>query len=408
MSQLNKFTEKSKCFRQMLVVAVSLLVFVALLSEQAFAHSFAYYASTPITPPIEFLWWFPISMCLLVLGTYFPLRMSLKWSHLYALFVALLWVAIFTVVFFFIGCAAAGANTAPPPGLGAPCPTFWGRTFLEVGFIFLYWNFFGLCLFMARPFYLLLKAGMQVEKPGCFAFWSWVVSIPICCMIGLDILGLFLLIAGLLRCLFKAKKLENPKPLAFWWWVIPVPLCFTLGLTPYIATGAWVHGWGGGYVGMGCRSQIGDLHQALVLYALDHDNRLPAAKDYAGLYPQIESYLERNIDFCVIGNAWERTPQPFIWNNEFSGREVFRTTEKSTLEQDITEPVVYFEPMQYGRFSIRIVGGQWVDCPYAYNENTYRPAYTHNVLLPRNIPQEILERLCEYRELADFEDALKP
>ena len=120
----NKSAKNSRRFRQTLVIAVFALVFFSLLSELVLAHSFAYYASTPTTPPVEFLWWWKYSMFLLVLGTYLPLRMSLKWSHLYSIFVALLWVAIFSVVLSVIGGMATGASTAPPPGLGPPCETY--------------------------------------------------------------------------------------------------------------------------------------------------------------------------------------------------------------------------------------------------------------------------------------------
>jgi hypothetical protein len=371
------------------------LIFVGLLSERAFAHSFAYYASTPITPPVEFRWWFPISMFLLVLGTYLPLRMSLKWSHLFSILSALLWVAAFTVVFYLIGCAASAASTGPEPGLGSPCPTYWGRTFAQVGDIFLFWNCFGLCLFMVGPLFFLLKDGKQDRTPRTLIFWSWLVSIVICYMLYVGIFGFVLFAAGLLYLLFKAGKrvIETPKRLAFWLWFIPLPLCFTFGLTPYIVTGAWIHGWGGGHVTRGCQNQIGDLHYALVMYALDHDNRLPVAKDYAELYPQIEPYMvsldnkwhwhDRN-GFCMIGEAFERSPKPFIWNVELSGKEVFQGD--VGYGSEVTDPVV-----DVGNREFQIVGSPWVNCPYCPMPCVWEMGDV------RNTNTEKLERLRKYQ-----------
>jgi len=341
--------------KKTLLIVIFLSVFLALLQEQVFAHYFAYYASTPVTPPIEFLWWLPVSALLLVIGTYFPLRMSLKWSRLYSLMFALLWVIVFSVIFFLIGGFAAGMTTAPLPGLGFPRLTYWGRAFSEVGFIFLFWNVLGVLLLMTVPLKLLLKAGKNIEKPKRLAYWSWIMTIP---------------------------------------------LGFALGVAPYIAQGAWVHGWGGSYVMMQCRGQIEGLHYALVMYALDHENHLPVAKDFAELYSQIESYLhemsrwQRECDVCVIGKAWGRTPQPFIWNEKFSGKEVFRGDYDIYLEPDVDDPVVTFDGG-----AILISGKPWVNCPYVVHQNIFRPVGDI-----RNIEAEKFERLRNYKELLHQDD----
>ena len=330
------------------LIVIFLSLFLALLQEQVFAHYFAYYASTPVTPPADFLWWLPISALLLVIGTSFPLRMSLKWSRLYSLIIALLWVIVFSVIFFLIGSFEAGKTTAPPPGLGFPSLTYWGRTFSEVGFIFLFWNVLGLLLLMSVPVFLLFKFGKKIEKPKRFAYWSWIMTIP---------------------------------------------LGFALGVAPYIAQGAWVHGWRGSYVMGRCHGQIEGLHYALVMYALDNENHLPVAKDFAELHPQIESYLremsywQRECDVCVIGKAWERTPQSFIWNEKLSGKEVFRGHYDTDLD-DVDNPVVTFEGD-----AILISGKPWVNCPYVHQD----------ICLPirdiRNIGAEKFERLRNYKEL---------
>ena len=307
---------KVNCIRQVLISTLIVSFFPGAL----FAHAFAHYASTPITPPAEFCWWWPISMFLLVLGTYFPLRMSLQWSRLFSAFIALIWSLVFTVVFFWLGHQASLMSTAPPPGLGFPCGTYWGRTFSQVGSIFLFWNCFGLFILMSGPVILLYRARKKSDWPKCIAFWSWIIAMPV---------------------------------------------CFVLGLTPYIVTGAWVHGWGGGYVIGQCQTQVEYLHSVLIMYALDHDNRLPIAKDFEELYPQIRPYLPNEtgwrsqFDECVIGKAWDRTPKPFIWNAEFSGKEIFRGGYGGFSDYEISEPLANM----FGK-QIEITGKPWVICPY--------------------------------------------
>ncbi len=295
---------------------------VILQPQTVWAHAFGYFASTPITPPGEFLWWWPISMLLLVIGTYLPLRHSLKWSRLFSIFAAFIWVVLFTIGFFWFGNAAANSSTAPPSGLGMPCGAFWGRTFAQVGSIFVGWNLLGLVLFLVGPGFFLLRTGRTVEKGHRLSYWLWGIS---------------------------------------------VPASFAIGLTPFIVTGAWVHGWGGGYVTGRCQDQLGDIHVALVKYALDHNNHLPVAKDYAELYPQIEPYFDESLksrgwrgttDVCVIGKAWDRTPKSFVWDAALSGKEILRGYSWDSSD-DSHIPLV-----EIHGDSISTANKPWVDCPY--------------------------------------------
>ncbi|MBT7161380.1 MAG: hypothetical protein HN904_01305 [Victivallales bacterium] len=47
---------------------------MGLLPALAGAHGFALYVSTPITPPREFMWWFPLSMAIVFAGAFLVLR----------------------------------------------------------------------------------------------------------------------------------------------------------------------------------------------------------------------------------------------------------------------------------------------------------------------------------------------
>lgn len=318
--------------------------------KTAWAHAFAYYASTPITPPGELLWWWPFAMLLLVIGTYFPLRHSLKWSRLFSALIAFVWVALFTVVFFWFGNAAANSSTAPPPGLGFPCGAYWGRTFSQVGSIFVCWNLFGLVLFLLGPAVFLIRTGIKIDKNRRLSHWLWGVSMPI---------------------------------------------VYGLALIPFIVCGTWVHGWGGGYVTGRCRDQLADIHYALVMYALDHDLRLPTAKDYAELYPQIEPNLNDTLknrgwrgttDVCVIGKAWDRTPKPFVWNTELSGKEIMQG---DSWELSAKDSVPFVHVMGD---DINVTGKPWVNCPYIPVNDIWGSSFRE-----AKIDSEQLKRIRKYR-----------
>ena len=273
--------------------------------------------------------------------------------HIYSLAFALFWVVVFSIIFFLTGSFVAALHTGPPPGLGFPCSTYWGRTFSQVGDIFLFWNVFGLLLLMVVPVQFLFESGKSIEKTKRLAYWSWVITIPI---------------------------------------------GFVLAVMPYVVQGAWVHGWGGGYVTMQCQSQIEKLHYAIVMYALDHDNHLPVAQNFAELYPQIESYLPESMrrsgwrgkyDVCVIGRAWDQTPKPFVWNSEFSGKEVFRNDDWQPYHSEIGNPIVSVEGG-----TVYVCGKPWVNCPYIH-QDMVRPSGDI-----RNTEPEKLERLRHHRNLA--------
>lgn len=344
----------TRIFRKPCFCVLLLPIILGLFQEQVFAHAFAYYASTPVTPPREFLWWWPVSMLLLVLGTWIPMRMSLGWSRLFSLFTALIWVSVFAVVFFWMGRQVSLSSTAPEPGLGFPCATYWGRTFSQVGSIFLFWNVFGLFCLTTVPVVILFEAGKKIKISNRLTYWSWIMAIPV---------------------------------------------CFALGLVPYIVQGAWVHGWGGGYVTSQCGKQIGMLHHALVMYALDHENRLPTADDFTQLYPQIKPYLpdENNrtgwrgkFDVCVIGKAWDRTPKPFLWNAGLTGKEVFFGSYENMHDPTIIDPVV-----SVGDGVLLIAGKPWVNCPYIHQDFLLWGAGDI-----RNIEPEKLDRLRRYERTA--------
>lgn len=270
--------------KRLLPVCFLLCLFPAL----ARAHCFARYVSTPITPPQEFIWWFPVSLAIFIIG-FFLIYWRVTARHwLKAIGLSCLTLLLFTIPFFLFGQKAASFSTAPPPGLNFPCPTFWGWEWQEAGWLFIKWNLYGF---------------------------------------GFLLFALYL--CGVIRR--KASLLTKVIPLAF--------IIYTIGLIPYIATGAYLHGWGGGYyVAMGCSGRLVSLNDALVQYAKEHDGKLPTADNIKSLVNQLQPYFDPEIlilystpiDVCPVADAYERQPQPYKWNANYSGK-ALKNIELETL-----------------------------------------------------------------------------
>lgn len=126
-----------------------------LVTSPAQAHGFARYVSTPITPPIELRWVFPLSVGILVLVNIVAFREFWRWGWWKSILGAVGVFAVFSGVFFMYGRINSRMSTAPPPGLDFPHPAFWGWGWEKAGDLFVGWNLWGLviliaCLWLAR------------------------------------------------------------------------------------------------------------------------------------------------------------------------------------------------------------------------------------------------------------------
>ncbi len=253
-----------------------MVLLTCLLPAVAMAHSFSRYVSTPITPPLEFIWWLPVSCALIVLGSFLIIWRFLGRHWLAAIGLSLVATTLFAIPFFMFGRFAASASTAPPPGLGFPHPTFWGMGWDRAGWLFVRWNLYG---------YLFLLASL-------------------------------FLCGGIHRTKARFRKLA---PLTL--------MIYAVGLVPYIVTGALVHGSAGGYyVHVGCERRLEILNSALAEYADQHNGQLPKANGIGSILQELKPYIDKEqirysipIDVCPLGGAYEREPKHYEWNTNFSG-----------------------------------------------------------------------------------------
>ncbi|MBN1491662.1 MAG: hypothetical protein JXA69_17245 [Phycisphaerae bacterium] len=264
-------TEGRYLMKGMSAVALSLLLPAAV----AQAHSLARYASTPITPPKEFTWWFPFAIGILLAGAFLTIWCSMGRRWYFAIGLSVCAVVLFAIPFFLFGRMAAGASTAPPPGLDVPHRTMWGMGWRRAGCTFVYWNLLG------------------------YVFFS--CSLFVC--------------SGVYRAKRRLKKLAAC-----------ALATYVIALVPYVSRGALVHGWAGGYVHRGCEERIELLCGALIEYSKKHDGRFPSADSIESLLPQLQPYLPKDrihdllpIDICPLGGAFERHPKPYEWDTTFSG-----------------------------------------------------------------------------------------
>ena len=280
--------------------AIGLLLCV--LPTVAAAHSFALYVSTPVTPPQEFRWWFPVAIAILLAGTFVIIWRILDRNWLASIGMSLCAIALFAVSFFMFGRFATGGSTAPPPGLGFPSPTFWGMGWRRAGWLFLLWNLYGYGFLLCS---LYLCSGMRRTRKGFR-------KLAVCTL-----------------------------------------LLYVVGLVPYLATGALVHGWAGSYVHMGCWQRVQLLYTALVEYIETHDGRFPTADGMEPLLKELGPHLSEGrirysstpIDVCPLVGAYERQPQHYIWNSSFSGVPLDVIAPDTLVQENVPISCPYHESM---------------------------------------------------------------
>jgi hypothetical protein len=199
-----------------------------------------------------------------------------RWPR--ALGLAVFAVALFGVAFVLVGVFAAGFSTAPPPGLGCPYPTFWGLGWHDVGGLFVKWNLLGLAFLLAALF----------------------------------------LCSGVRRSFGRLGRMA----------LCAAPF-YVAALTPYLWTGALVHGWGGGYVLGECERRLTALNAAVLDYAKDHGDRLPDVEDLDALFAAVGDYLDEDAvrfagppDVCPLGRAYDRRPERYVWDRAAAGMKI--------------------------------------------------------------------------------------
>ncbi|NLU19660.1 MAG: hypothetical protein GXW89_03055 [Phycisphaerae bacterium] len=271
------------------------IAFCVIPHTNAFGHGYAKYASTPITPPLEFRWGLPLAALILLVSMVISFRVVLGHRLRAAGLRAMLGMALFAVTFYMFGRCAATASTAPPSGLGAPRPTYWGLDWDESGATFLTWNLIGVAFF-------LISASLLAGRKH-----------PVSQRLLMTAIGV---------------------------------VAYAAALTPYLASGAYLHGWAGGYVHMECTRKLDCLTEAVCDYADAHGGTLPSPADIDDLIRMVQPYLKEegsyvysarsvSLAICPLGGAFERAPQKYQWNAKFSGGQLVEINEDALLAEGL-------------------------------------------------------------------------
>ena len=317
---------------------IILIGIVGLTLSHLSHHGFYTYSFTPIRVSDEFLWWQPLGILIITAGLCVLLRKTLRWSWSYVLLITSCWTIPFPALFFW-----SRVHQPSPPYMRVPTFTYWGRDFnaiegwhyATVGSKFVCENGFIFLVFAAFPILLL-----------------WIN-----------------------RSLIEKRRQ--------WLWTAVLPICFVLSLMPFLTMQVWVFGSIGHRIHDKCTAQLQEIHIALLHYAAEHENRLPVAKDYQELLPQIEPYFDKSkwyrhsyLDHCLIGNAVDRLPQPFLWDSSLSGKEVVRDgswypwhsidMDTDDIREHPNSPA--FCGTENGFY---MVGKRWVECPYVYSKKRF-------------------------------------
>lgn len=265
-------------YRRMLLVCTSL----AACAATAEAHGLVRYASTPISPPGEFLGMAFVSIGLLIAANFAIFRWILRWSWLRSAVFAFSAIATFFLMFAFVGIAGLG--------LGPPCATLYGLGWKESWRLFTTWNIVGIALLLSAV-ELFAKPFGQGRRPRL-------------------IMGVNLAI-------------------------------YLVCLTPYAVSEAYLHGWGGFHVTSRCSSNLRSLIEACGRYADDHDGKLPGGETLGHVFRQIRPYIDpedlehgRPLDICPMGTYLQRYPKRYGWNKTYSGRDVRVFEDKEGMENN--------------------------------------------------------------------------
>lgn len=111
---------------------------------------------------------------------------------------------------------------------------------------------------------------------------------------------------------------------------------YMVTLTPYVVSGAYLHGWAGGYVHMDCADRLDQLTDAVCDYADVHGGILPTASNIDDLIRVIQPDIKEGlaafrsfpIAVCPLGGAYERTPRKYQWDASLSGQQL------TTMDRD--------------------------------------------------------------------------
>ena len=330
--------------------AIFLAFFWNEFSRSTSSHSFMWKPFTPITIADDLLWWQPVGVLIITAGLCLLLRKTLRWSWRCSLSISALWTLPLPTLYF--GGRYCIPVLLPPGHRLTPQLTYWGWDFQTIGNHFVWANSMIFFVFAAYPILLL-----------------W----------------------------FNRSSIDKRRQ---WLWTAVLPLCFLLCLSPFLTMRVWVYGHIEHRVDYACQAQLQEIHLALLRYAVEHENRLPIAADYRELFMKIEPYLDksrenpiwRRFDVCIIGNALDRPPKPFLWDASLSGREIVRDA-----SWDYWCIIELQEPPDSPTYAI--LGKFWVDCPYAQERTAgrFRYPWFHEPFLKDGPPFEGFRVINERR-----------
>lgn len=275
----------------LLVAALTLIA----LPNTAHAHAWAFFASTPVTPPINLIW-VPI---VFIAGS-----IALDWRIVrqHARLCPLLWreLTLFLILFLVVFMLPFFLD---PGGPALPMKPYYGLAWTPWILWFLFWNAVVLVLF------LLLKRRL----------------------------------ASGLRLSLKPKGQLLKGSIAV----------YVACLLPYLAASSTLHGWAGGYVEGACYGKLRDLTWGLLHYAEAHEGRLPEADSTMDLVKAIQPYLEgtgshsppgfRDPPWCCpLEYARSQHPRPYEWNAALSGLTIDEVAQRKPSEAILRCPLNEF------------------------------------------------------------------
>ena len=332
------------------VAAVGLSLAAAVAHGQCIAK----YASTPVSPPAGFTWLPPVAAALFVaLNT--ALLVAL-WGERRrrAVLRAVIAAGVFALAFYWFGRSVTLGTFSTShrwPGLGWGHSVQWGLAHLpDARSLFVRWNVYGL-LFLGGVLLVLLVTVRPLRLGRCGMLLAANAALYVVCAL------------------------------------------------PYLLTGAYTHGGPYSYTNDNCQPQVARIAQGALAYAVEHDGRLPTSARMVDVFEELAPYIQQQTDrqervtyCCPIGVAFDRDPEPYVWNAELSGLPIAETEPDGEPRLVIVCP--YVEKHGWGPVVLSTR-----DLLFQVQRGRSDPLY------PRYMPQ--IGRGMPFEELPEFLDAMR-
>lgn len=277
--------------RRLLKPALLSCLLLMIFSSKAFAHGTVIYVSTPIVPPLQWIWLAFIFFIISMAWDYRTLKTHAGTGKIVIIGIC----TILSLIGLHMNLMPFTFAMGPPTPSFVPFRVFYGLKWEAIGTYFVFWNALFAVIFSGSKY--LVYAHYIKKKNATFYLKKT-------------------LICGLI---------------------------YSACLLPLIIANALSHGWTGGYTNSNCSERMYVVAEAISVYAKENKNTLPSGTTMEEVYNKIKPYIkhdylrtDKSICICPQEAVYERNPELYIWNPKLSGMSLSELKKLNSNEPLIT------------------------------------------------------------------------